>query len=114
MFSPEAWFTVASNFQTANEWFNWLLFIVGLLVTGWLVHEFNNERTHWGGVVAGIMLSTTVAFLWPLAIGAIPVLFGIGAVVGVVLLPKWVRVWLHVRKVEKAAMKAMAQSVDKS
>ncbi len=114
MFSPEAWFTVASNFQTANEWFNWLLFIVGLLVTGWLVHECNSGRTHWGGVVGGIFLSVIVSVGWPLAIGAIPILLALGAVVGVVMLPKWVRVWLHVRKVEKAALKAMSESVDKS
>lgn len=114
MFSPEAWFTVASNFQTANEWFNWTLFVIGLLVSGWFIHDFNDGRTHWGAVLGGIFLSAIVSVAWPLAIGAIPVLFGIGVIVSVVMLPKWVRVWLHVRKVEKSALKAMAQSVDKS
>jgi hypothetical protein len=114
MFSPEAWFTVAANFQSANAWFNWTLFVVCLLVSGWFIHDFNDGRTHWGAVTGGIFWSAIVSVGWPLAIGAIPILLGLGAVVGVVMLPRWVRVWLHVRKVEKAAMKAMAQSVDKS
>lgn len=82
--------------------------------TGWLIHDFNGDRMHWGAVILGIFLSAVVSVAWPLAIGAIPVLLGFGAVVSVVMLPKWVRQWMHVRKVEKAALKAMAQSVDKS
>lgn len=114
MFSPEAWFTVASNFQSANEWFNWTLFVIGLLATGWLVHDFNKERMHWGAVLGGIFLSAIVSIGWPLAIGAIPILLALGAIVGVVMLPVWVRIWLRVRKVEKAALKVMSESVDKS
>lgn len=117
MFSPEAWFTIASNFQSANVWFNWTLFILGLLATGWIVHDLtdlDDEDTHWGAIFDGVTWSAVMAIAWPLAIGAIPILLGVGLIVVVVMLPKWIRVWLHVRKVKKAALKAMSESVDKS
>jgi hypothetical protein len=114
MFSPETWFTVAVNFHSAHVWFNWVLFVIGLLATGWIAHDFATDRIHVHRVIVGIISSVAVALAWPLAIAGIPILLALGVIIGVVMLPRWVRVWLHVRKVEKAAMKAMVQSVDKS
>lgn len=118
MFSPEVWFTVAINFYDANEWFNWTLSIMCLVVWGWIIHNFINEEritiTYWANVFNGISLSAMMFIWWPLVFAAIPILLMLGFVVGLVLLPKWVSSWLRVRKVEKAAMKAMAESVDKS
>lgn len=114
MFSPVEWFKVAMNIQEAHIWISWLLFIGGLLFTGWFVHEATGGRMHPGGVIMGVFLSTVLAFMWPFVIGAIPILLGLAVVIGVVYLPKGVITYREIRKTERAARKALAESVDKS
>lgn len=115
MLSPVVWFEAAQNFWSAHIWFNWTLFVLGLLATGFLLAASDARgRVHPGGALGGVFLSAVAAFAWPLAIGAIPIVLCIGAIAFVVLLPKWVMDWHRIYKTEKAAKVAMAKAVDKT
>lgn len=115
MFSPGAWLQVAADFQSAHLWLNWIIFVIGLLISGWRVYADSDvDQIRWLYMLCGILLSGAVSVAWPLAIAAIPLLFALGACLLVMMMPKLVMKWLHVRKLEKAARKKLAENVDKS
>ena len=117
MFSPVTWLQVASDFQNAHIWLNWVIFVIGLLISGWVVYSDSDSDVypiHWFYMLCYILLSGAVSVAWPLAIAVIPLLFAAGACLLVMMIPKLVMKWLYVRKMKKELNNRLHKIVDKT
>lgn len=107
IFAPGDWVDVAYTFYNAYPWVNWVIFIVGLLFTVYVL-AMNDRAPKFIESFVGVVMSVVIALTWPILVGGIPILLYVALIGCIVCIPMWIANGIRLYKAEKKAKRALA------